>query len=320
MAHYPVDLKSFALAKETTRGTAVAAPTKHLKVARDSVLDYSLEHVPNDNIHGINLGEYPPDAGRKVGVGKLKFDLEAQTIGEFLYSLMGTKSSTQVGTTTAYTHTFSVDTGTQHQSYSLFASRGVDYYVYNGAVVKRMEFEGDNKGKASVSADVLFRSETTTSSFTPTQYASDPLMFHQMSVEIADSENTNIGKWHLALDNQAEAIWQFNQSQDCADVICGKKFLVEGGFDMYFDSDDERDYFLGNTTKKIEFLLTGDLIAGASYYRAYFTLYDCRFTSVPFDSELEGGLLGASCMFKGFYSTSDSKAIDVVIGNTTTTY
>ena len=319
MAYYPVDLKSFALKKESVRGTAETAPAKHVKVARDSSLDYSLEHIENDRIQGVN-SDFNPEAGRKIGVGKLTIDVEAETIGEFMYSLLGTVVTAQQSTSTAYVHTFSKTTSTRHQAYTMFVNRGVDYFRSSLGVVKRIEFSGDTQGKAQASVDMLFKAEQTASSFSPTIAAPDPFLFHETIFKIDGTQDSDIGKWNLSIDNQSEGLWLLNSSQDVSDIVTAKKLMLEGGFDIYFTNTAERADFLANTSRKMEVVMTGATITGTHAYTLTLAAYGCRYVSVPFDSELDGGLIGASVGFKGFYSVSDSKAFDATLKNTSTTY
>lgn len=321
MANYLVDRKQFGLAKESVRGTAETAPSQWLYVGKDSELAYDLEHVENDRIAGVNAGEFAPEAGRKVGKGKLTMDLEAQSIGAVLNSLLGAYSGTQSGTTTAYIHTFTKTTSTQHPAYTLFVDRGVDVFGYNMGVCKSLEISLDAKGKAVASSEWLMKSEQTRAALTPSLAAPDPLMFYQAQVEIADTTvGARIGSMKLKIDNGAEAIWRFGQSQDADDIIVAKKLSIEGGFDMYFTSTAERADFLANTSRKFEFNLTGDAIGSTGVnFSLLASIYAGKYTAVPFDSELNG-LLGASLAFKGFYSLSDSKALDIIIKNTSTTY
>jgi hypothetical protein len=322
MAEYIVDRKQFGIKKEGTRGTCETAPASWLYCSRDSELNYGLEHDPHDRIAGVVEGEFAPEAGRKVGTGKWTMDLEAQTIGEVLHSLLGGYTGAQDSTTTAYTHTFTKTTSTQHQAYSLFVDRGVNPYGYALGVAKSLEVTLDAKGRGQAAVEWLFKSEQTRDAFSPSLPTPDPLMFYQAQVEIADTTvGARVDGLKLKIDNGAEAIWRYNQSQDCADIVVAKKLMVEGGFDMYFTSTAERADFLANTSRKIELNITGDQIGSTgSYFRFLATLYAAKYTAVPFDTELRGGLIGASMAFKGFYSISDSKALQIIVGNTSTTY
>ena len=321
MANYIVDRKQFGITKESSRGTVETTPARWLYVARDADLSYGLEHVDFDRIASQASGEFAPEAGRKVGKGKFTMDLEAQTIGEVLNSLLGSYSGAQVSTSTAYVHTFTKTSSTQHPGYTLFAERGVDYFGYNLGICKSLEISLDSKGKAQAMTEWLMKNEQTRAASTATLPTPDPLMFYQAQVEIDDTTaGSRIGALKLKIDNQAEALWRYNQSQNCDDIIVAKKPIIEGGFDMFFTSTSERADFLANTSRKMEFNITGDQIGSTgAYFKFLATMYACKYTAVPFDSELEG-LLGASVAFKGFYSLSDSKAIDIIIGNTSTTY
>jgi len=320
MANFIVDKKQFALTKEASRGTVETAPDKWLYVARDAELAYDLEQVEHDVIASQNFGEFAPEAGRKVGKGKFSMDLEARTIGEILMSLLGTATSAQVGTTTAYDHTFTKTSSTQHPAYTLFAERGVDYFGYNLGICKSLEISLDNKGRAKADTEWLFKNEQTRAASTATHYTPDPLMFYEAQVEIDDTTaGSRIGGLKLKIDNGAEAIWRYNQSQNCDDIIVAKRPVIEGGFDMYFTSTAERADYLANTSKKIEFNLTGGVITGASNYRMLITLPNCKYSAVPFDGEKEG-LLGASVAFKSYFQSTAAAAVSIIIGNTSTAY
>lgn len=320
MAFFGKEVMDIALKKEETRGTVETSPDKFLKVSRDSGFQYDLEHLENDRIQGQKLGEFAPEAGRKIATGKITGDLEANTIGELLYSCLGAFTNAQVGTTTAWDHTFSISTTTTgNPGYTFFIDRGVDHYRYTLGVVKRLEMEGDAQGKAIFNADIIAKTEQTADAYAPTIAVPDPLMFHEASIEIDDSAITTYGKWNVSIDNQAEALWTINGSQDATDIVIAKKPIIEGSLDLYFAGKSERTAFLANTETKIEIILTGGALAGVNY-KVHTTLYGVRYTAVPWDGELDGGLMGATMAFKGFYNVSDSKAIDVVVTNAFTTY
>lgn len=321
MAFFGKDRQDIALKKESSRGTAETAPDRYLKVSRDSGFQYDLEHVENDRIQGQKLGEFAPEAGRKVSTGKISGDLEAMTIGELLYSCMGAYTGAQISTTTGYDHTFSISTTTTgNPGYTFFIDRGVDHYRYTLGCVKRLEFEGDTQGKATFNADIIATTEQTADAYAPTIIAPDPLMFHETSIKIDDSATTTYGKWNFSIDNQAEALWTINGSQDATDIVIAKRPIIEGSLDLYFAGKTERTAFLANTSTKIEIILTGGLIEDSAFYKFNTTLYGVRYTAVPWDGELDGGLMGATMAFKAFYDISAGKAMDIIVTNTLTTY
>ena len=321
MAFTNVERRDIALKLESSRGTAETAPDKYLKASRDSGFQFDTELVENDNIQNQVAGEWAAEAGAQLATGKITADLEAQTIGELFNSLMGAVASVQDGATTAYTHTFTKTTSTQHPAYTFFIDRGIDHYRYQMGIVKRVEISVDVKGRGQVTAEILAQTESTADAYAPTIVASDPLMFHHVDIELDDvSIKSRVGKFNIAFDNQAEPLFVFNQQRYASDIVCSKKLLIEGGYDLYFTDKTERDLFLAGTAAKMEFNVVGDTIIDTFNYRVLSTLYGAKFTAVPWDGELEGGFMGASVAFKGFYSVGSSKAADIVIGNTTTTY
>ncbi len=89
-----VEQVQFGLAKETSRGTAETTPTKWYPVDKASQLDYAVTLLKDENLRGVPE-EFPPNAGPKQGTGKIKMPVDAQTIGEFLYSVLGGVTSAE---------------------------------------------------------------------------------------------------------------------------------------------------------------------------------------------------------------------------------
>lgn len=83
----------FGLAKESSRGTAEAAPTKWFPILAPEA-PYGPALLADQGLRGVRA-EYAPVAGRKSGSGKFKVNLDAQTISELLYSCMGAVSSAE---------------------------------------------------------------------------------------------------------------------------------------------------------------------------------------------------------------------------------
>ena len=94
MARYSKQQFRFGLALEAVRGTAEASPTKWYPIMEPDV-KFAPALLEDKGLRGIRA-EFGPVAGRKVGSGKFKLNLDAQSIGEFLYSLMGGVASAEV--------------------------------------------------------------------------------------------------------------------------------------------------------------------------------------------------------------------------------
>lgn len=94
MSLYSKQAVQFGLARETSRGTPEAAPLKWYPVLPDPEIKFGPNLLEDEGIRGVR-SHYAPVAGRKLGTGKINLVLDAQTIGEFLYSLMGSVTSTE---------------------------------------------------------------------------------------------------------------------------------------------------------------------------------------------------------------------------------
>lgn len=98
MSRYSKQQFRFGLAPEAVRGTAEATPTKWYPIMEPDV-KFAPAHLEDKALRGIRA-DFGPVAGRKLGTGKFKMNLDAQSIGEFLYSLMGAVSSAEVSIVT----------------------------------------------------------------------------------------------------------------------------------------------------------------------------------------------------------------------------
>lgn len=128
MSKYAIEQRVLGLAKESVRGTAETTPTKWLPVMKESDFDYKLMLLDDDAIRGLDLGvEFPKVSGRKRGVGKIRMALDAQTIGEFMYGLLGDVSSSELQTIT-------ISSSNQHIDFNIGAG-DLDATIATGSYV-----------------------------------------------------------------------------------------------------------------------------------------------------------------------------------------
>lgn len=94
MSLYSKQALQFGLARESVRGTAEAAPVKWYPILPDPEVKFGPALLEDEALRGVRAN-YAPVAGRKIGTGKINLVLDSQTIGEFLYSLLGAVTSTE---------------------------------------------------------------------------------------------------------------------------------------------------------------------------------------------------------------------------------
>jgi hypothetical protein len=317
MALYATERQQFGMAKESVRGTAESAPSKWYPTRGLPDLNLSLDLLQDNGIRGIQA-KYAPISGIKKGEGKIPLFFDPQILGEFCYSLLGSKTSAQQGGTAAYLHTFSQQTGIQPPSYTFFQNRDLNVLKYNRGVVKAMSFKGGVDNLVEVDADVLFENEASGSigsvSYPTQRYQS----FQNVDFKIAGTSNTNVKSWDLKIDNTARALRTLQGSQVVTDIVAPEKINIDGGFEIYFADTTERDKFIANTAVAIRILSIGATIASTYKYTIDINVYEAHYKAFPYGEDQ--GLLAAKASFEGYYATGSSKAIDIALTNTDTAY
>lgn len=318
MALYPIEAQRFGLKKEAVRGTAETTPTKWYPVMKGTEFKYDLALLENDVLKG-DPTMMPPIAGAKTGAGKIKLPLDSQTCPEFFRSLLGGLSSAQQAATAAYKHTITLNAGYQKPSYTFFHDYGIDVKKYSLGVVKKIAIGGGVDSLGTFEADVLFKSEIAGASIgSPSFPTQKYLAFNTMDFKIAGTSNTDIKEWNIEIDNGAMGLKTLNLSQEVNDIIAANKLDIKGGFTIYFSTEAERAKFLANTAVALRMLAVGPLIASTYYHTVDVNIYEAHYTAFPFGDD--SGLLAAKVAFTGYYSASDSKAIQIDVTNIDTAY
>ncbi len=217
----------------------------------------------------------------------------------------------------AFTHTFT-RSGIQPPSYTFFQDRSLGVLKYNLGCVKTLSLKGSVDGLVEADLDVLYKTEASGSIGSPNFPTQKYLSFQHVDFKIAGTSNTNVESWDLKIDNSAKAHRTLNLSQDLDDIIAPEPLMIDGGFEIYFINTTERDKFLANTSVAIRILAAGAIIGGTTKYTVDINLYEAHYKAYPYGEK--NGLLAAKASFEGFYSSSDSKAIQIALTNQDVSY
>lgn len=217
----------------------------------------------------------------------------------------------------AFTHTFT-QSGITPPAYTFFLDRSLNVLKYNRGCVKALSLKGGVDNLVEVDAEVLFETEASGSIGSPSFPTQRYLGFQHVTFKIAGSTNQNVKEWDLKIDNNAHAHRTLAQTQDLTDIIAPDPISLDGSFLIYFVDTTERAKFLANTTTTIRVLSQGSTIAGSSKWACDINLYDVRYKAMPYGED--SGLLAAKATFQGFYSTSDSKAVQIALTNQDASY
>jgi len=318
---FATEQKKFGFKKELSRGVSESAPAKYLAVGAESEMTYNTALIPDEKLRGLKE-RFPSSAGIKEGKGSLAaIDLEAATIGDLLLGCLGSVSTAQPDATnspTVYRHTFSRLNGLQMPSFTFFVDRGISVKRYPLTVLKKLAFSGAVDGKGQVSADVLFKTEEPSTSFTPTYQAPKPLMFFQTDFKIDGVSDVNVKSWSLNVDNGSVAQRTLNLTRDVKDIVSPGKFIIDGGFEIYFESEAQRQKFLDAGAAALEIDLTGDIIEDTFKNEVKFSLPEVRYSAYPFGAIED--LLGAAVTFNAEYKASAGHSLQAVLTNAVPSY
>ena len=232
-----------------------------------------------------------------------------------------TGSLSYAGTITvnyAFTHTVTRSNGYQKPAYTLFLDRGMNVLKYNLAVVKAITLKASVDGLVECDADVLFKSEAAGSIGSPSYPTQRYLSFQHVDFKIAGVSSTEVKEWNLKIDNTAVGHRGFSQSKDVLDIVSPGKLVVEGGFTAFFENATERDKFIANTAVALRMNSQGATIAGSSKFGVDINIYAAHYKAYPYGED--EGLMAAKATFEGFYSSSDSKEIQVAVTNEAVSY
>lgn len=318
---YATERKVFGFKKESSRGVAEASPDKFLAVGPDAELNYTAALIPDDQIRGFKE-RFPSAPGIKDGAGSLStIDVEASTIGDLLFGCLGSVGSIQpdVGNApSVYRHTFSRLNSIFMPSFTFFVDRGLSQKRYPLTVIKKLALSGAVDGKALVNADIMFKTEESGSPFSPNYGSPKPLMFFQTDFKIDGVSDVNVKNWSLNIDNVSVPQRTLNQSRDAKDIISPGRFLIDGGFEIYFESETQRQKFLDAGLAALNIILTGEIIEDTYRNELEFVIPEARYTAYPFGNLDD--LLGAAVTFEAHYNVTAGYSLQAILTNAVPSY
>lgn len=325
MAEYSKEEMQIGIGKEAVaRGTEAAALAITIPADRGSDMDYHPVFVEDEKTRGIK-DRFKPTVVMKEGVGAISgMPVEPLNIGYFLRSLMGSVSSSLVGTT-AYEHTITRLAGVQMPSYTFVIDRGISKKAYTLGVVKSMTLNSAFNDKLMADFEILFQSEAVSVLAMPSLTEPAPFIYPNLQIYLADvgaskpgSADSEIREFSLTIDNQSIIKRTYNNSLNIKDIVTPEKILISGTFVRYFDTEDERNDFVAGTARAMWVDITGSLIETTYYNALNIELPQIFYKAFPF-GDVEG-MFAAAVAFDAYYYVTGAKSISMLLRNTDTAY
>lgn len=313
---YALENQRYGFKKESTRGISEAIPDKFIAPSADANFDFKSQLIHDDKLRGIKES-FPATSGILEGSGTLPaIDIEADTIGDLLYATLGSVHSAQIdpsGSPNVFTHSFKPANMVRFPSFTFFIDRQISVKKYPLTIFKKLEFSGSVNGKAQVNADILFKKEESSQSFQSIYNTPKPLMFYQTEIKLNNVLNTDIKGWTLTIDNGSAPYRTLNQSREVKDIVSSGKFIIEGGYEIYFEDETHRENFLNNLPETINITLTGDTIQNDYKNKLEIIIPKAKYTAYGFH-DLDG-LFGSAVKFNAEFDVELGFSINFILTN-----
>jgi Phage tail tube protein len=180
--------QSVGIAKETTRGTAVASAAYWLPFS-DAALEEKFENVTQDEAYGVIEDSVGQFRTKNWAEGTIKVPLTDQSLPLLMFALFGANAdSTHSGESAVYDHKATVGESAQHQSLSFFINDALTSqdYVYANGVVHKADLDIELKKFAELTLSVKSQKGTVQAA-SPAMVAENRFLPQYMSFSSAPS-------------------------------------------------------------------------------------------------------------------------------------
>lgn len=269
MSKYIGRLVELGLGKESSRGAGVAPSLWVPKIG------FSFDDKVTIARDVGSIGKIADSLERfvvnKFGEGDLEMNLDATSIGYFLYSLLGTLS-TAGPTDSAYTHSFTVAETNTHQSLGLVVKDPNTTEQYKLVMVNSLEIEAELDELVKATVNFLSKKGNAYSSVTPSYTALSRFTKNHITFKVAADTSSLAAAASISVKSLRLEINQNVATDDALNTaepedIVNQHLSVEGEITLNYEDETWKNYFRNATDRavRIQFTNTDDTIgAGAT--------------------------------------------------------
>jgi len=266
------------IAREAVRGTAEATPEFWLRILAQNHKD-KVEYLHSQGATGTIIENSSAEVDKQWGEGGFDAEIDAESIGLLMLSLMGDVDSAASGD--GYLHTFDLDeTSAEHQSLTIFTTEPGRDVVYPLACLNTLSFNFERGKILDFSASFLSQTgaaSSQTAAFTEQKHFR-PKDFHfYLADDIAGLEAAQ----EVFLKTMS---LEFNKNLEPDDVLglesprnfLNKTFSTTASINLLYEDDTYRTYFKAGTPKamRIKILNPNHIITAAIAATGSFTVVD----------------------------------------------
>lgn len=313
----------FGVGVETSRGTALANPTKWMRNVTANVVERA-EKAVDDTTAGVLEDSFGSRVVKKFIEGDISGIVHADALGYLLENIYGASAATLV-TGSVYDNVFTLTQSISHSTLSLFAKDGsAQQRVFNGGVVKTLELTATVDDFVRYSASFIAR-EGASNSSSPSYSAEYDFIGKDITVKFADTEG-GLGAATAIPAKEISINWDTGATADhvlgayAPNDIYNTKMTIEGEMTLNFANTTYKDLFLADTAKYAQIVIQGSADIGSGNNPTITILLN---KVQVMEWGREGGsddLVTQTVSFKAFYNRTDAQQSEVTLRNLTASY
>jgi hypothetical protein len=322
-------LLQFGVAKETVRGTAESGATFWVPFSEAS-LDEKQNKITNEQAYGVIEDSFAQDIGKQWAEGTIKAPIGDKHFGLILLNVLGTVNTADNADSdpSVKDHTFTVGQSAQHQALTVFLDDplGGQDYKHALGMINSLEIVYERGQYVEYSANVRAK-KGATATLSPSTTSENRFTNKHLTFKLASNlaglgaaSATVIKSLKLSIEQNLEDDDVLG-SLDPADFL-NKQFTITGTVEAIWQNEsDFKTAFLANTAKamRIDLVNSDVTIGSAANPQLRIDLAKVYFEELTRPIQVNDVIM-QTLGFKAVYSSSDSKAITILLTNTQASY
>lgn len=254
MPPFPSSKQALHIAKETTKGTAVAAPTTSFPI-REFTGGRDKTKLPDESLRGSAVDSYSEADGVFHGVFTVSGDVFADSFGHLLLSILGEEAVTGAGA--PYAHAFNaLNSGDQQPpGHTLWDDYSVSCRRYPGAQCSSLAISWEDNGLLAYEAEFLTLGDTVVAAPVAAYGALAPHPAWASTCLIGGAAAYPLSGECTITRNDAEPIHVQDGLQSPRHIWVGS-LSIEGTVVLLMEADTYYQQFIDNTQPTLDFNFT----------------------------------------------------------------
>lgn len=298
---------------ESVFGTPVA-PTKFIEINSDG-LTVEEERLHSEAIPQIYQDDDEVTQSSVSVSGEVETEMRFQGMELLLKHAMGAVATVQVGTTTAYDHTFTL-TDDLPVGLTFEVDRDISAFTVFGGKINTMAMSIENGGFLKSTFGIVGKDMTAGAITTPTLPTAGLINFSQGVLSYGGA-TANVPSASFSLNNNLKTDRRFIGSRLIAEPQRSGKIEVTGTFSIEFEDLTKYNDFRAATSRALILTFTGGLIESGYNYTMTITFPVIKLTSgVPMIGD--AGIISLELPFKAYATSGSVREFNIILRNTLT--